>query len=129
MSNIFTIITLHCSFLFQAEFILLFSPVAGFTKSELDFIQLEAHLCLDVALAANYLDVPRLLDLACHAIANSIKGKTGQEMMETFGLVTQHRPETRDEESDSSEPSKRYEYINDFFQLVPGSRYPDIFSG
>jgi len=90
---------------------LLFSPIAEFSKSELEFIQVEANLLFDIALAANYLDVPRLLDLACQTIGNSIKRKTAQEMMETFDLVPQRRPrsETGAEKSNLSELPKRYQ--------------------
>ena len=38
-------------------------------------------------MAANYLDIKSLLDLGCAKIASLIKGKTPEEIRQTFNIV------------------------------------------
>ncbi|KAI9351206.1 Skp1 family, dimerization domain-containing protein [Obelidium mucronatum] len=40
----------------------------------------------EIILAANYLDIKSLLDLGCKTIANMIKGKSTEEVMEALGI-------------------------------------------
>lgn len=42
---------------------------------------------LDLALAANYLDVKGLMDLSCKSLANLIRGKTPNEIKVIFNLT------------------------------------------
>ena len=37
-------------------------------------------------MAANYLDIKKLLDLCCKNVANMIKGKTAEEIRKTFNI-------------------------------------------
>jgi hypothetical protein len=42
----------------------------------------------DIILAANYLDIKGLLDLVCRAVGDLIKGKTPEQIRETFRIPT-----------------------------------------
>ncbi|TYZ62799.1 hypothetical protein PybrP1_007777 [[Pythium] brassicae (nom. inval.)] len=44
-------------------------------------------------LAANYLDIKSLLDLACAKVAIMIKGKTPDEIRSTFDITAEFTPE------------------------------------
>ena len=58
-----------------------------FSQSELDFIQVEPSLLFKIVLAADFLDMPDLLELGCLAIGNLIKGKTRREMKKALVVV------------------------------------------
>ena len=45
-----------------------------------NFIEVEQPTLFQLILAANYLDLPSLLDLACAKVASMIKGKTPEEI-------------------------------------------------
>ena len=51
------------------------------------------RLLFATILAANYLDVKQLLDLTCRSVANQIKGKTPDQIRETFKIVNDISPE------------------------------------
>jgi S-phase kinase-associated protein 1 len=45
-----------------------------------NFIDVEQSTLFSIILAANYLDLPNLLDLSCAKVASMIKGKTPEEI-------------------------------------------------
>ncbi|RHY26913.1 hypothetical protein DYB32_007166 [Aphanomyces invadans] len=47
----------------------------------------------EIEKAANYMDIKSLLDLACAKVASMIKGKTPQEIRETFNITNDFTPE------------------------------------
>ena len=49
-----------------------------------EFVKVEQQELFDILLAANYLDVKPLLDLASATVASMIKDKTIEEIRETF---------------------------------------------
>lgn len=57
-----------------------------------------------VVLAANYLNVPPLLDLVTQAVANMIKGKSAPEIRATFNIQNDF---TREEEEEIIRENKR----------------------
>jgi S-phase kinase-associated protein 1 len=49
-----------------------------------EFMSVDLSIIFDIIEAANYLDIPPLLDLATTAVAVMIKGKTAQEIRDLF---------------------------------------------
>nr|CCA15417.1 Skp1like protein putative [Albugo laibachii Nc14] len=68
-----------------------------------NFVDVEQELLFELILAANYMDIKSLLDLACAKVASMIKGKTPQEIRDTFNIVNDFTPE---EESQIREENK-----------------------
>lgn len=58
-----------------------------------DFINVEQVLLFELILAANYMDIKPLLDLTCATVASMIKGKTPEEIRQTFNIVNDFSPE------------------------------------
>lgn len=57
------------------------------------FVAIEQELLFELILAANYMDIKSLLDLTCAKVASMIKGKTPQEIRETFNITNDFTPE------------------------------------
>ena len=51
------------------------------------FIDVDTKVILELAMAADYLDIEPLLQLSCAAIAIKIKGKTTNEILESFNVA------------------------------------------
>jgi len=51
-----------------------------------DFLRVDQGTLFELIMAANYLDIKRLLDLCCKNVANMIKGKTADEIRKTFNI-------------------------------------------
>jgi len=58
-----------------------------------DFVNVEQVLLFELILAANYMDIKPLLDLACATVASMIKGKTPEEIRRTFNITNDFSPE------------------------------------
>uniref|UniRef100_A0A0E0LZ45 SKP1-like protein n=1 Tax=Oryza punctata TaxID=4537 RepID=A0A0E0LZ45_ORYPU len=61
------------------------------------FIDVDNTMLFNLILAANYLNVPSLLDLASRHMAELIKGKTVQQIRYLFGIVNDFTPEEEEE--------------------------------
>ncbi|TDL19344.1 E3 ubiquitin ligase SCF complex, Skp subunit [Rickenella mellea] len=52
-----------------------------------EFVNVEPDILFDILLAANYLDIRRLLDIGCITVAEMIRGKTTTELRSIFNIV------------------------------------------
>lgn len=58
-----------------------------------DFVDVEQVILFELILAANYMDIKPLLDLTCATVASMIKGKTPEEIRQTFNITNDFSPE------------------------------------
>lgn len=57
------------------------------------YISIEQRLIFELILAANYMDIPGLLDLCCAKVASEIRNKPVEEIRKTFGIENDFTPE------------------------------------
>lgn len=62
-----------------------------------EFMQVDQGALFEIILAANYLNIESLLDLACATVANMIKGKTPEEIRTQFNIKNDFTPEEEEE--------------------------------
>ena len=58
-----------------------------------NFIDINLDTIFEIILASNYLDISPLLELASAKMASVIKGKTTEELRQTFGIQNEFTPE------------------------------------
>ncbi|KAL6289540.1 hypothetical protein ACE6H2_007050 [Prunus campanulata] len=58
-----------------------------------EFVKVDQDTLYDLIMAANYLNIKSLLDLILQTVANMIKGKTPEEIRETFNIKNDFTPE------------------------------------
>lgn len=78
------------------------NPATAATEDELkkwdeDFVNIEQGPLFNLILAANYLEIKGLLDITCQKVADMIKGKTPEQIRETFNIVNDFTAEEEDE--------------------------------
>lgn len=61
-----------------------------------DFMNIGKDALFELIMAADYLDVMSLLDLICQIVADMIKGKTPEEICQTFSIQNDFTPEEED---------------------------------
>ncbi|KAF0909805.1 hypothetical protein E2562_000125 [Oryza meyeriana var. granulata] len=70
----------------------------GLERFDDDFLSgVDQDTPFDLLLAANYLQVNGLLDLTCMKVAGMMKGKTPEQIWETFHIVNDLTPEEENE--------------------------------
>jgi S-phase kinase-associated protein 1 len=55
-------------------------------KTQRSFAEVDLDTLLQMILAANFLNISSLLDVTCERVAHLIKGKTPEEIRETFNI-------------------------------------------
>ncbi|CAN6220497.1 unnamed protein product [Urochloa humidicola] len=68
--------------------------LASFDK---EFVNVDQSTLYDIMLASNYLEIKQLLDLTCQKVADMIKGKTPEQIRQTFGIKNDFSPEEEEE--------------------------------
>ena len=58
-----------------------------------EFINVDLDLIFEIILAANYMDIKPLLELASAKVASIIKGKNTEEIRKTFNITNDFTPE------------------------------------
>jgi S-phase kinase-associated protein 1 len=64
---------------------------------EEEFVNVDQTLLFDLILAANYMNIQPLLDLACKKVASMIKGKNPEEIRKQFHIKNDFTPEEEEE--------------------------------
>lgn len=60
---------------------------------DFQFIDLELEVIFELILAANYMDIKSLMELASSKVASIIKGKSPEEIRKTFNIQNDFTPE------------------------------------
>lgn len=57
------------------------------------FIDVDKEFLMEIILAANFMDIPSLMELGCATVASMIKGKDPEEIRKTFNIKNDFTPE------------------------------------
>ncbi|CAJ0594100.1 unnamed protein product [Cylicocyclus nassatus] len=61
------------------------------------YFKIDNGLLFDIIMAANYLDIPDLLDSACKVVAGMMRGKSVQEIRTLFNITNDFTPQEEEE--------------------------------
>lgn len=64
---------------------------------DLEFCQVDQSTLFEMILTANSVSIKPLLDLTCKTVANMIKGKTPEEIRNTFNIKNDFTPEEEEQ--------------------------------
>jgi S-phase kinase-associated protein 1 len=62
-----------------------------------EFEKVNRGTLFELILAANYLEIKSLLDLTCQTVADMMKGKTPEEIRETFNIENDFTPQEEED--------------------------------
>ncbi|XP_051167915.1 S-phase kinase-associated protein 1-like isoform X2 [Leptopilina boulardi] len=62
-----------------------------------EFLKIDHGTLFELILAANFLDIKELLDIACKSVANMIKGRTPDEIRNVFGIKNTFSPPEKEQ--------------------------------
>ncbi|VDK23343.1 unnamed protein product [Taenia asiatica] len=74
-----------------------------------EFLRVDQRTLLELILAADYLDIEGLLDTCCKSVAIMIKGKTPEEIRNTFNIKSDFTPEEEEQIRKENEWCMEYE--------------------
>ncbi|KAI3944996.1 hypothetical protein MKX01_028378 [Papaver californicum] len=66
-------------------------------KWDKELVNVDQETLFSLIMAANYLNIKNLLDLTCRTVADMIKGKTPEEIRQTFNIKNDFTPEEEEE--------------------------------
>ncbi|XP_073034182.1 SKP1-like protein 1A isoform X1 [Primulina eburnea] len=66
-------------------------------KFDTEFVDVDQDTLFDLILAANYLNIRNLLDLTCQTVADTIKGKSVEEVRKLFNIINDYTPAEEEE--------------------------------
>ena len=69
------------------------TPLHGWRK---DFVNVSMEMLIAMILAANFLDLPPMLDTCCKAVAEIVQGKTAAEVKAVFGIEGEYTDEEKE---------------------------------
>jgi S-phase kinase-associated protein 1 len=72
-------------------------PPVEISEWDKSFMKVDQDLLFEIILAANYMDINGLLVLGCQTVANTIKGKSPEEIRETFNIKNDFTPEEEEQ--------------------------------
>ena len=91
-------------------------PLARFDD---DFVDADNDTLIDLVHAAEYLNIKKLFDLTCKAMADKLKGRTIDGIRKTFGIVNDYTKE--EEEEVRRENSWAFERTDDRYFFMQNS--------
>lgn len=68
-------------------------PSFAIPEWDANFLKLNSHALYDLVMAANYLDITALYDVTCHTVAQTLTGRTPEDIRKLFGILNDFTPE------------------------------------
>jgi len=68
-------------------------PDGALEQWDADYIKVDHGALFDLLMASNYMQIKGLLDVACKAVANQLRGKSPEEIRQIFNIKTDFTPE------------------------------------
>jgi S-phase kinase-associated protein 1 len=71
-----------------------------------EFLKVDQATLFDLILAANYLDIKGLLEVACKSVANMIKNNSPEQIRKNFNIINENTPDEFEQEYNENEGSE-----------------------
>ncbi|XP_017024933.1 S-phase kinase-associated protein 1 [Drosophila kikkawai] len=72
------------------------NPFSELSPWDVEFLTIDQGTLFELILAANYLDIRKLLNATCQTVANMIRGHTVEEIRQTFHIPNDFSPSEED---------------------------------